>query len=67
MAVISLSDYAAPAATGIFARLQHAWADYRAFVETRAELDALSDRELADLGIARANIRDVARSAVYAA
>ena len=63
MAVITLNDYAAPS-TGIFARLSRAFADYRAFVETRNELEALSDRELADLGIARFAINDVARDAV---
>ena len=32
---------------------------------TRAELDALSDRELADIGIPRCNIRRIARDAAY--
>ena len=63
MAVITLNDYAAPGA-GIFARLSRAFADYRAFFATRNELEALSDRELADLGIARFAINDVARDAV---
>lgn len=35
----------------------------RKFRRTYDELNALSDRELNDLGIARASIRDVARSA----
>lgn len=64
MAAISLHDYAAAPNTGIFARLLRAFADYRTFVETRAELEALSDHELADLGIARFAIGDVAREAV---
>ena len=63
MAVITLNDYAAPRA-GIFARLRRAFADYRAFFETRNEIEALSDRELADLGIALFAINDVARDAV---
>jgi len=63
MAAITLNDYTVPS-TGFFARIARAFADYRAFLETRAELDALSDRELADLGIARFAIDDVAREAV---
>ena len=35
------------------------------FDQTVRELDALTNRELADLGIARLNIRDVAREAAY--
>jgi uncharacterized protein YjiS (DUF1127 family) len=59
---ITLNDYAAPTG-GFLARIRKALAGYRAFVETRAELGALSDRELADLGIARLNIDTVARQA----
>jgi uncharacterized protein YjiS (DUF1127 family) len=50
---------------GLFARLAQAVADYRAYVALHAELDALSDRELADLDISRLSIRDIAREAVY--
>jgi uncharacterized protein YjiS (DUF1127 family) len=32
---------------------------------TLAELNALTDRELSDLGLARANIADIAREATY--
>lgn len=40
-----------------------AWrAHRRRFAETYAELAGLSDRELADIGIARAEIPDVARA-----
>jgi uncharacterized protein YjiS (DUF1127 family) len=63
---ITLNDYAAPA-EGFFARLRRTFADYRVFLQTRDELQALSDRELADLGIARLNIDEVARGAVRAA
>lgn len=35
------------------------------FVQTMNELNALTDRELSDLGLARANVRDVARQAAY--
>jgi uncharacterized protein YjiS (DUF1127 family) len=64
MVAITLNDYAAAPSTGVFARLLRAFADYRAFVETRSELRALNDRELADLGIARFAIDDIARDAV---
>ena len=52
---------------GLFARLREAFAAYRVYLETRNELEALSDRELADLGISRLNIRDIARQAATAA
>ena len=58
---ITLNDYAAPA--GLIARVRKAAAAYRAFVATRNELEALNDRELADVGIARGNIGAVARDA----
>ncbi len=50
---------------GIFVRLRQAIADQRAYLETYEELDALSDRALADFGLSRLNIRDVAREATY--
>lgn len=50
---------------GIIDRARNAIAQYRTYRQTYLELDALSNRELADLGMARANIRDVARSAAY--
>ena len=65
--VISLNDYAAPATPGLFARIARAFADYRVYAETRNELEALSDRELADLGISRLNITTIARDAAYGA
>jgi uncharacterized protein YjiS (DUF1127 family) len=37
----------------------------RTFSRTVAELNALTDRELADLGIARDAIRDIAHAAAY--
>jgi uncharacterized protein YjiS (DUF1127 family) len=37
----------------------------RVYEKTVAELNALSDRELADLGIARMNIAEIAREAAY--
>ena len=38
----------------------------RVYNQTVAELNHLSDRDLADLGLARANISDIAREAAYA-
>jgi len=37
----------------------------RVFNQTLFELDQLSDRDLSDLGLSRANIADVAREAAY--
>ncbi|AZL60326.1 DUF1127 domain-containing protein [Tabrizicola piscis] len=37
----------------------------RVFSTTVAELNALTDRELSDLGIARASIRSIAHEAAY--
>jgi uncharacterized protein YjiS (DUF1127 family) len=64
---ITLNDYAAPAATSLFARIARAISDYRIFRETLNELEALNDRELADVGITRYNVAAVARSAAYGA
>lgn len=37
----------------------------RLFTQTLAELSALSDRDLTDLGLSRSSIADVAREAAY--
>jgi uncharacterized protein YjiS (DUF1127 family) len=64
--VITLNNYADYAEQpGLFARLRRSFADYRKYLVTFDELNALTDRELADLGLSRLNVRDVARSAVY--
>jgi uncharacterized protein YjiS (DUF1127 family) len=57
------ADYAEQ--PGIFARLRQTIADQRAYLATYDELNGLSDRALADLGLSRLNVRDVAREAVY--
>ena len=57
------ADYTEP--LGFLARLRQAFADHRKYLATYDELNALSDRELADLGLSRLNVRDVAREAVY--
>jgi uncharacterized protein YjiS (DUF1127 family) len=40
-------------------------AQRRVYLRTVAELNGLSDRELADLGISRLGITDIAREAAY--
>ena len=63
---INLNAYAdTTELTGSFARLRESFADYRKYLATYDELKALSDRGLADLGLSRLNVRDVAREAVY--
>jgi uncharacterized protein YjiS (DUF1127 family) len=52
---------------GWASQLRKAWSDYRLFRRTLGELQALNDRELLDLGLSRASIRDVAHSSVYGA
>ena len=50
---------------GLFARLRQAVADHRAYRAIHDELNALTDRELADLDLSRLSLRDIAREAVY--
>jgi uncharacterized protein YjiS (DUF1127 family) len=50
---------------GIFARLRQSIADHGKYLATYDELNALSDRGLADIGLSRWNVRDVAREAIY--
>lgn len=45
-------------------RLRKAWNDHATYRRTVNELSALSDRELADLGLHRSNIRQTALDAV---
>jgi uncharacterized protein YjiS (DUF1127 family) len=54
-------------AGGLIARARKSLADRRRYRRTVEELKALSDRDLADLNIARFSIRDVARDSVYGA
>jgi uncharacterized protein YjiS (DUF1127 family) len=49
------------------ANLTHRRAQHRAYRSTVRELAMLSDRELADAGLHRGDIRDIAREAAYAA
>ncbi len=64
---ITLRDYQGANEVGLFARLRKAIADHRAYLSVYDELAACSDRDLADLGISRLNIRDIARQAAYGA
>ena len=49
------------------ARLNTAFAKYRLFHRTVSELSALSNRDLADLGLCRSEIRSIAMETVYGA
>lgn len=51
--------------SGLLAGLGAALARHRFYARTLAELRQLTDRELADLGISRMAIVDVAREAAY--
>lgn len=51
--------------TGFLGGLRARFAQYRTYRETYEELNRLSDRDLADLDIARHQISDVAVSAAY--
>jgi uncharacterized protein YjiS (DUF1127 family) len=53
--------------SGLVARIRKSWADHRLYLGTVRELEQLSDRELADLGIHRASIPGIARASVYPA
>ena len=57
------TTYANSAQPGVLARLQQALADYRAYRALHNELDALTDRDLADIGLSRLTVRDTARAA----
>lgn len=64
-----INGEAGSAATGIErgrdwgARLRRAWQEHRRYRVILAELGALGDRELADLGMFRVDLRAIARAA----
>lgn len=62
--VLSFNAASVPG-NGTFDRLRAAIAQYRTYRHTLNELQALSARELNDLGIAPGNVREIARSSVY--
>jgi len=51
--------------SGVLARLKAEFARRAVYNQTVRELAVLTDRELADLGIARSDILNVAREAAY--
>ena len=51
---------------GVFVRLRQRFADYREYLATSEQLSALSDRQLADMGISRLSISEIARASVSA-
>jgi uncharacterized protein YjiS (DUF1127 family) len=59
-AVAGRSSWAAP-----FAAMADAWARYRVYRRTFAELNALTSRDLDDLGISRSMITRLAYEAAY--
>lgn len=69
MAYVQNITTTAPAAgiSGLVARISERFARYRVYRETHNELNQLTDRELADLGLSRATIPAVAHEAAYGA
>jgi uncharacterized protein YjiS (DUF1127 family) len=49
----------------VSARLSQAWEKFRAYRATLADLRALTDRQLGDVGLTRATLREAAHRAVY--
>ena len=47
------------------AELAVRYGQYRTYRQTLGELEKLTDRDLADLGLVRGSLRDVARQAAY--
>ncbi|MFS4437807.1 DUF1127 domain-containing protein [Paracoccaceae bacterium GXU_MW_L88] len=67
MAHIAYDARLAPAKAGLFANLKMRLEAFRKYQRTLNELRDLSDRELADLGIARGELRAIAHEAAYGA
>lgn len=57
------ADYAGK--PGILTRLRQTIADHREYRAIYAELNARTDRELADFGLSRLNLRESVRDAVH--
>ena len=55
----------APRSTGLIARMVEAMAARKVYRTTLTELQALDNRDLADLGISRSMIRAIAHEAAY--
>ena len=52
-------------AATFFANQREAYAQHRLYTETLNELKSMSTRDLNDLGLSRASLRDTAYAAVY--
>ena len=69
MAYVSVNRIAGKSLMDRFFGLVESAASYfqqrRIYARTVAELNALTDRELSDLGIARISIREIAHEAAY--
>ncbi|MCG7624796.1 MULTISPECIES: DUF1127 domain-containing protein [unclassified Epibacterium] len=52
---------------GLAENARTSWDLYKEYKRTYEELDALTDRDLADIGIRRCDIADLARTHVYGA
>lgn len=52
-------------ALGFFGGLARSYGQYRVYKNTLSELQGLSNRELADLGLGRSMLRSVAYKAAY--
>ena len=50
----------------LLARLRRSIADHREYRAAHKALNALSDRQLADIGLSRLHLRDVARATIHA-
>lgn len=55
------------AGNGFIARIKQGIADYKLYMRTLGELEALTERDLQDLGISRYDIKRIARDSVYSA
>jgi uncharacterized protein YjiS (DUF1127 family) len=55
------------AAGSLFDRLRERFAEHARYVRTRDELASLTDRELDDIGLVRADIEGISRRAARAA
>lgn len=58
---------AAGSGLGLLDRVREGFGSYRLYRRTIGELNALTDRELGDIGVTRVAIRDLARASVYGA
>lgn len=54
-----------PSTGNVATWLRQMWQDYVTYTRTVAELQALTDQQLADLGMQRRTLRSIARTAVY--